>query len=366
VAGRVDQPTYYPGVEDMSGGKVIPIAAGAVNSGIDFVLQDASIGRAESINPFLAVRLSDPTTQLVIPVRITVDGGGKAPVSAGGSLTRLVFTDRPIGLGYDIGLPVSVTASTVALITAPGLQSEFHVMVESLPNDYVVKSMMYGSVDLTKSGIRFTVPTLTPTTSTTPISVVLTPVRTNPAPGVSVSGRLSDASLRLIYISGKPGEYYSDGTFVVRGVPPGRHTVIAVGAATMASTAVSPPFVASVVVGDSDVEGLGLERTEVLPAFFKSPSLPRPVGGHPAGAAVPLASIMGSIAEGVSGEPIKAGTLTVVGASRTEVPIMDGKFQIPNLLPGQYSLQMSFPHLNETVIVDDKNLNLDLTAVPGP
>ena len=46
AAGRVDQPTYYPGVREMGPATIVSVMPGITVSGIDFTLNQASAGRA--------------------------------------------------------------------------------------------------------------------------------------------------------------------------------------------------------------------------------------------------------------------------------------------------------------------------------
>src|SRR4029453_6351166 len=62
--------------------------------------------------------------------------------------------------------------------------------------------------------------------------------------GVRVSGVIGSREKRRLYISGKPGTRFSDGTFEFQGVQPGRHLIASVGN--------SNPFASVVVVGDQD------------------------------------------------------------------------------------------------------------------
>src|SRR5262252_6440994 len=48
VAGNIDVPTYYPGVVNVREGKDILVAPGVTIPGIDFVLNNVSVGRAIS------------------------------------------------------------------------------------------------------------------------------------------------------------------------------------------------------------------------------------------------------------------------------------------------------------------------------
>jgi hypothetical protein len=79
AAGRLELPTYYPGTINVGEGTVVVIEAGSRTSKIDFVLKDVSTGRG--VAGFTIA--SGPGLQISIPVQVSIDGGGQAPVLVG-------------------------------------------------------------------------------------------------------------------------------------------------------------------------------------------------------------------------------------------------------------------------------------------
>jgi hypothetical protein len=408
AAGRLDLQTYYPGTPNFSEAKDVLVAAGAVISGIDFSLNDLSFGRAAQGGPPQMISNID------IPIQVTVEGGGRRPVSGNGNVTgvRLEGGGRLITVGLD-----AVSASV------PALPASFRVTVQNLPETFVVKSMAQGSTDLLSGSVQLTTaniplsalltnvplataasilaPAQTPqairtdpaalqaylaglaaaqgglgTTGTqiqnslsalytagkpyTPlaaISIVLAPATAKTTTGVRVSGRTTFVGNRTVFLSGIPGNYYSDGTFEVLGVPPGAHVI---------ATRVNPgvrPLAASLVVGTENLDGVVLEETAMVPDSTWD-SAPRPAGGRPPGV-VPLPRLSGTVVEEVSLQPIREGSviLRLGRGSRIVFPVSEGRFELPPLLPGTYELEFNvFGHtvVKESIEIADTDIKLDV------
>lgn len=75
AAGRLDLQTFFPGTQTMAEATAVTIVAGATLSGMDFVLNNTSLGRA----PSGEFRGSITTS---VPLMVKVENGGKLPVSA--------------------------------------------------------------------------------------------------------------------------------------------------------------------------------------------------------------------------------------------------------------------------------------------
>jgi hypothetical protein len=409
AAGRLDAQTYYPGTTNMAMAKEVVITAGSTLSGIDFALGDLSFGRASSRGG-LVVGVNMNATA-AIPLRVTVEGGGKIPLSAGGK-----FITVKLDMGTAITTPISST-----VVNIPGPQTTaYRVTVENLPETYAVKSLTYGSTDLLTGTLRLTPPNFPRSTSiavsttaganppvlqlpqnegdllnylfalaagrglivapvapapppapastvqiTPPLSwlsITLKQVAPNPVAGVRVSGRLSAPGNRMVYASGIPGTVYSDGTFEVHGVPPGRHSIVARDNRLSAR-----PLAAAVVVANGNLDGIVLTETAALPHDAWDPAPPRPAGDHPAGS-VPLARITGTLVEESSRKPIAEGTVMIKsnGSSTVSFPVdSEGGFELPPLLPGTYDLEVQvFGHSSakQSLEIDDKNMKLELVT----
>ena len=451
AAGRLDSQTYYPGTSDMAAAKEVAMKPGVKLSGIDFALDNVSFGRATSGG--------NPGILLALPLRITVEGGGRLPLSGAGKITTVKL---------EMGGSVITAPMTSTVVNVPGPQTTaYRVTVENLPDSYSVKSITYGSTDLLTNTLRLTPPdfarsaepigrlmqlmatagvplgngapqvsppmpvstpvgatpaptqvdaarmaqlmqaqllsptsailqlgalpqdpaglqaflsgmaaamgtpasTLTTLLGSQPgakppslLSITLAPAQPKAKSGVRVSGRTSVAGTRTVYLSGIPGAVYSDGTFDVYGVPPGRHVIV-----TRDNSSGLSPLAATIVVENRDLEGIVLVETALLPLNSWQPAAPRPAGEHPPGI-VPLAHLTGSLVEELSKQPIPEGTviLKTNGYYSASFPVdADGHFELPPLLPGTYDLEVQiFGHSNvkRSIEIDDKDMKLELTS----
>src|SRR6185295_18807879 len=237
TAGRVDFPTYYPGVTDLSGGILVLIPPGGMVPGVDFVLKELSQGRAVG-----GFGLSGGTPTYTIPVAIQVDGGGKVPIFQNGSYPLLRLTDISNSRTFEIGF-----GETKIVMPIPASQSgnEYRVAVADLQDGYTVKSIAYGSADVQKETLKVqqqspaVLPPLQGVTaggqsnvilqsignvalvSPTTVTVVLTKA---PLLQTGIGRRVTGSGAGTgdeIYLSGIPGILYSDGTFEFRDVLPG-------------------------------------------------------------------------------------------------------------------------------------------------
>jgi len=164
---------------------------------------------------------------------------------------------------------------------------------------------------------------------------------------------------RAVYISGRPGIAFADGTFEFRDVPPGRHLI--------ASFSNSRPYAAVVVVGDKNIDGVDLKETFILPGDFRVPKDPMPAGPLAPGTIVPLARIRGTVVEERSKTAISEGEVTIIsGDSYRNIPIdSQGRFETFTLLPGTYDIRMQiFGHtsIGPTVLVGDTDINVEVTS----
>jgi len=162
-----------------------------------------------------------------------------------------------------------------------------------------------------------------------------------------------------IYLSGSPGTLYSDGTFEFRNVPPGLHKIM-----KTYKTAVTA---AAVLVGGRDVDGVVLQRPQLLPAdVFDEP--PKPSNGSPPESkTLSLVSMTGRVLDPSSQEPLSEGAVTLAGygTARRIFAIVGTEFKIPDLLPGRYSLTINvsgYVTATQSVIVGTEDFKLDLIA----
>ena len=355
AAGRLDVQTYYPGTADLAKAKDVVITPGLAITGMDFALEDTSFGRASTS--------FSTGSSASIPLRVTVEGGLKMPISVNGK-----FVAVKLEMAGVITAPI-----TNATVLVPGPQSAaYRVTVENLPETYAVKSLQYGTTDLLTNTLRLTpanfgvgqftilLPGAPAATPTSVLYVALAAVPAKTPSGIRVSGQLSVKGNRTVYVSGTPGTVYSDGSFEVYGVPPGRHLIV-----TRDNPTGLKALAASVVVGNSNLDGIVLEDTALLPIRAWELAPPKPAGDRPVGI-VPLAHVKGSLVEESSRKPVPEGTVVIRtnGYSTTSFPVDDqGRFELPALLPGTYDLEVQiFGHSNikQSIEIDDKDMKLEL------
>lgn len=380
TAGRVDGPTYYPGTLDISSGREIVVVAGANVSAIDFVMKDVTVRPLVS-----ALGLGGAIT---IPVEVRTEDGKKFPVLSEGKPATLTLKS---------------SSSSMLVQLAPiagfsiGVMGDYRVRVENLPDDYAVRSMTYGAVDLTTDSLKVLsrsmnaaapvsfsiiggagtpVPQLqaliqqtqilvsTSLTTATPsasVTVILAAVSKSSASanGVRITGRSNSPAPRNVYLSGTPGIVYSDGSFEFRGVLPGRYSV-----ATIASN--GKLLGASLVIGNEDVVDVDLAEVSALPDSFREPAPPSPVTGHLPGP-VALAAVHGRVLEKATQQPIPEGTVQLLGYRPVTIPIdSDGRFEMPRLLPGRYEVELQIfghEHTHEVIVVGDEDTQIVMNSL---
>ena len=376
VAGRVDLPTFYPGTADMKQARIFSIAPGGAVSGIDFIMMDTSIRSASASDTFgLIAQIATPP--FALQVQVQLEGGAKLPVSASGALTAIRFTDVTLGSQRAELLKKSFSVS----LSLSGSTPEYRVRIENLPEGYIVKSMTYGTADVMTNSLKIppallprpAILTLNGVTQTSIVSVppsgqiapeltiTLATVPVPAVPGIRVTGRAKDTVPRAIYLSGIPGILYSDGTYEFRGVPPGRHSIAALGSSSL------PSLGASIVVGDRDLEGVDLGASAVLPLDVNTPKAPGPAGIHGPGSVLPLPSFRGRLLEEASGSPIEEGTVRLIGRDSAVAQVgIGGEFEFQRLLPGTYNLELRiFGHSNvlQPIVIGDEDVRIDIKTL---
>ena len=389
AAGRVDAPTYYPGSLKMDEGKSILVESGILLSGIDYPINATSLFNSsvsDSLSTILRISSSGGASTATlaslfslrntqssrsvpatarIPIELTIENGKRIPATAGGDATELWISGvSPDTARFSAWLDDSYLNIPLPL---PSRTDEYQVHIDNLPDSYRIQSMTYGSDDLTKTNLKLTAsanaicgepPNVD--TQTLTVKLALAPPDTARS-GVTVSGFAAAGEERYMYLSGTPGTFFTDGTFEFRNVLPGRYTLIS------RDTSRPPrPLGATIVVGDRDMTLIDLNA---MPLAF-APNIPAPEGPRPAGGLAP-----GSIAAvgNLHGELISAGSRQPVYGvvSVNGVPVVstgkDGRFDIPNVLPGSYEFQFEvFNHytLRQTVIVGEADKTVQFEAQP--
>jgi hypothetical protein len=355
AAGRVDFPTYFPGTLDMSKARIVTVMPSTTVAGIDFAMS------GDSERPFLEPgRLGTAPIATSIALKVRMADGSGLPVFVEGKFP-LIRLDR-------------TTAS--ARLMEPNILisgGDYTVVVENLPSGYSVQSMTYGTDNLLTSKLKVpyafasvtgAIVTLSGATAQ-PVPVQRSTIEIvlkgapPPSAGIRVTGRAPDMVMRSVYLSGTPGTYFSDGTFEFNNVTPGLHV--------LAGLDTPIPLGALVTVGDQGVKGIELkDETAVLPFNLRSPRDPEPVGNRAPASVLPLPTLKGIIREEDSKKPLE-GKLKLTGYARSQMLTTgsDGRFEIPRLFPGSYTLEFElFGHGNitETVNVGTENITLDLTS----
>jgi Carboxypeptidase regulatory-like domain len=356
VAGRVDAPTYYPGTVQLNEGKVVQITPGIVVEGINFVLNNGSVGRA---NPELG-----GSAAWVIPIQARIEGGGKIPLFVAGQFPVLRLT-RYTGNRTDVSLNTpSVTVSEPGYLNNPASVPDYRVTIENLPNTYALKSLTFGSTDLRVDALKLPRGNAGSTVTQSIVITLTIPSAPQPA-GVRVSGKIPGDAKRGIYISGNSGAIYSDGTFEFIGVSPGRHNIV-----TLDNPGAARSLGATLIVGDRELTNIELGEISVAPMNFDQPAPPSPAGGRLPGVRTTPASIHGRVSDGDTHEPFNAGKIVLNDNFGFPFPLNDdGKFDIPNLLPGRYVLDavvFGIGNVRLTVELDEQDTTLELTLTSKP
>lgn len=371
TAGRVDYPTFFPGTQDSTAGKVVLVKAGDSITGIDFAMN--AIATRPPDNFGIGIALA-PT--FALSIKALVEGGGLTPLFSAAGFTSIHLTRTTDN--FDTKFPMNVANVNLALPTV-GTAPDYRVTVENLPEGYAVKSIVYGTADITHSTLKLSsantpagpgaarvgtaVAASGATSSIFGASLIVTLVVRPPSSvsGVRVTGNANNAEPRSIYLSGVPGIFFSDGSFEFRGVTPGRYAI-----STNDNPSSARPQAASIVVGTTDVSGIKLVDTPVLPIDIQNPSPPGPSGAHAPGI-LPLAVVHGRILDAATKEPINYGTVYVSGRYGASYELdADGRFEIPRLLPGSYALEVHpFAHsfVKQTIVVGESDINLEIPTM---
>jgi hypothetical protein len=345
VAGRVDAPTYYPGTVQAGQGTVITLAPGQTISGIDFVLNLGSVGRADSNNSGYS---------WVIPIQTRIEGGGKIPLFAAGLFPMVRVGGNTV--------PLSGPSVTFGLLVGAPSPS-YQVTVENLPETYELKSLVSGATNLQTSALQLPPRSIS---SVVVPGVIVTLARRPASPtGVRVSGQLRGDAKRAIYISGNPGSVYVDGTFEFVGVAPGRHRIVA-----LESSGAGRGQGTVIVVGERDLANIELDDIAVVPADSDRPSQPEPAGNRPPGSRSKTASIRGRVVDAETREPFNAGKIVLNRNYSASFSLDDdGKFEVPGLLPGKYVVEAAVFGIgtaSREVILDEQDVALEWSFSAQP
>ncbi|HET9129867.1 MAG TPA: carboxypeptidase-like regulatory domain-containing protein, partial [Terriglobia bacterium] len=138
TAGRVEQPTFYPGTLEMTSGKIVTVASGETLSGVNFSIKDVSDRSVSTINAALR-----------IPLQIRSETGVRIPIFSERGKARLKLTHVSDGVYADFILD----SPAVSLPIASG---EYQVSVENLPDDLILNSLTFGTTNLLANKLKIT------------------------------------------------------------------------------------------------------------------------------------------------------------------------------------------------------------------
>ncbi len=364
AAGNIDLPTYYPGTLDVASGTVVQITPGTQRAGIDFTLADLSFSLAGT---------SGLRPGYTIPIQTQVEGGGKVPVFSPAGAALLDATPPGATSGTAVWL-----GSGFITLPFPVTPADYEVRVRNVPEGYRLKSLTYGTTNLLAGPLQLSAAAIplnsgpvpasnTPqsaggpsTASSSTVFILLTRLPTTPTAGVRIAGQTAPGA-RSIWLGDTPGFLFADGSFELRGVPPGPHVILA---SNENGTAMQPSG-ASVMVGDQDMEGIQLDPIPLLPKEVS----PAPPASHAPGTRIPLATLKGRLVSAVTQQPVR-GTVNIVGSTTmVAYPVdQEGRFEVPKLLPGSYNLTASifdYYTVNETVVIGEEDSTVELRARPA-
>jgi hypothetical protein len=377
-AGNLNLPTYYPGTQALAEGKIIAVAAGEKITAIDFTLKDSSAGRA--------IGSAQPLT-FTIPLDLLAENGVKIPRFGAGKITGVRLTST--AGGYSVFAPVNEPYFSLA----PGA-ANYEITVEGLPDGYSVKSVKYGSTEISDARLRITPAAPgTPSGQTSSIvtgfgtavtagnlqvfvssmsalqgtllqmpipqtlSVTLARAPNPSRSGVSVTGQFPP-TIRGAFLSGASFAIYVDNSFEFFGVQPGRYSLMAFGNA-------QKTYGASLVIGNQDVRDVELEETSALPLNARTATPPGAAADRQPGR-LPLAAVRGKIVDAESGELLTRGDVFLVGDYWVGRPLnADGTFEFEKLLPGKYAIEVKavgYATFRREFEVEEQDIELDLKS----
>jgi len=373
IAGRVDLPTFFPGVPQMSAGTLVKVAPAALIAGIDFAMSDSSIRTAATDTFQVAL------ARRAVPIRVVAENGGKIPVNSETGAVMLEF-ERAAD-GYVTSIPVTATSGMIEYLVARP-QTEYRVSMRNLPEGYEVKSITDGAQDLTgreygeshpENLLRRASLALRPLEAGTnliylttrafsgPITVTMSESGTQARKpgGVRVTGMIRSGDKHPATISGNPGIVYSDGSFEFRNVPPGRHTIASIDLPGRARGT-------TLVVGDQDLDNVALMDVPALPTDIQKPVAPGPTASRPAGSTFPPVSVRYRVVEEKTKQPPPDGDAFVNDRSGPVYSMNgDGKIEIKNLLPGTYNVEIlmfGYTTVTHEVTVGVEDIDIELTS----
>jgi hypothetical protein len=328
MAGRVDAPTYYPGRTDQLAATAISVASGTPQEGIDFTIEESSARVPTTAGGFVVMNQT-PTVR--IDVRFHAEAGSLIPIMSPRGRTQISAIATTSGgamattitpFGNFVVFPGTASASasiepdgSMTLMVANG---QYRFSVEHLPDDYEVKSMSLGPVDLLRNNLQVNGPVSSPLNVTVglhkqPLRRLGRIVRGQVLDGITGKPWIAEA----VYLSGTPGNVFADGSFEFRTI-----------AGTYALEAREGP------PGNRTAQGKVVVGTTDVTARLTYTSIPTHV------------RMTGRVIVDGSKDParINSGRIVATGSSASPIAIaMDGTFKTA-LTEGDYQLSVEgFP-----------------------
>jgi len=236
VAGRVDAPTYYPGVPGIAGATALSVTAGSALTEIDFVIAAASARPPDLTDPF---QQYFSTLWPTVNTNPPVQASGRIVMDASSPDKKLpawvtLNTSNNVNLNVSVGGMTLITSGSYAIKSTVAQDGSFSInlqpgestiSVHGLPEGYAVKSITSGSTDLLRRPVNVQM-------GMAEIVIVLT---ADLRPRFTVTGRVASAADRNMM--GEQIELHGDsgliarlildaqGEFVFRKLLPGTYTL---------------------------------------------------------------------------------------------------------------------------------------------
>jgi hypothetical protein len=365
VAGSIDRPTYYPGTQDMAAAKIIQVTAGARISGFDFAVSDASKRQELMLSTFGILS----TNRAQVNLRVAAEPGSRVPVFSPSGPVAFYFERLADGLSTTA--PIANT-SVVLELQAAGAASNYRIKLANLPEGFVVRKITYGNTELpfgvlalptspqSAAGLSFS---MGPGTFAPGDMLTVTLIETSPVSSASRGARITGlnrpSDTHPVYLSGRPGTVFSDGTFEFRDVPPGRHVIASVDFPGRARGT-------TLIVGEQNIDNVTLDEIAAAPTDIQSPAAPGPMGSGTPGSTIRPVALHGIVLDRSTQQPPPSGQAYISGRRGPSYYFdADGKFEVEGLLPGTYKLEVQVAGYPATtrelkVGIDDIQLTIEL------
>jgi Carboxypeptidase regulatory-like domain len=352
VAGNLDRSTYYPGTQDIAAAKLIQITAGARITGFDFVVIDAS--RQQSLILITGPPISG-SPRVRLDLQVVAETGSRTPVASAAGPVTLQFERVSDGAVSSVS---STTPTTNLELLPTGTNTDYRVRVLNLPEGFLVRGMTYRGADVS-SGILALPTAATVSTAlqaavqaaaaptaniqsvatllgpeTLSITIAEAPAGTSTARGVRVTGLNRRSDTHPVFLSGRPGTVFSDGTFEFRDVPPGRHVIASIDFPGRA-------LGTTLIVGDQNIYNVTLDDIAALPTDIQIPVIPGPSGNGAPGSKLRPVVLYGVVFDQMTRQAPACGQVYITGRRGPSYHLdAQGRFEVQGLLPGTYELEI--------------------------